>query len=224
MSTHAFAEGVLPLPADRAIRASAPFDAQTAATYNVPVLDLSEIAPEVPRPLKRVEYDKLGELGAFDDERVELLDGVIVPMTPRAPSHDAPIDRLAEKIFIRALGSRARVRIQASFAASESSEPEPDVCVVPRREYDQAHPDEAYLVVEVAISSLPKDRGVKARLYAASDVVEYWIVNVTDRAIEVHAAPSSGVYASVRVFHNGEHIRLVRFPDVVVSADDVLIP
>jgi len=187
------------------------------------VLDPRDIAPETPRPLRRSEYDRLVDMGAFEDERVELLRGVVVRMSPHGPAHDAPLDRLTE-IFVRAMGSRGKVRVQSSFVAGDGSEPEPDLCIVPRRDYDRAHPDEAYLVVEVAGSSLHKDRGVKAALYAESRVPEYWIVNVVDKVIEVHTDPHGASYGSVRILGNGEAIRLSSFPDVVIAVDDVLLP
>jgi Uma2 family endonuclease len=187
------------------------------------VLDPCEIAPETPRPLRREEYDRLVAMGAFEGERVELLRGVIVRMSPHGPGHDAPLDRLNE-LFIRALGSRAKVRVQSAFVASGGSEPEPDVCIVPRRDYDLAHPDEAYLIVEVADSSLHKDRGVKAALYAESRIGEYWIVNVIDKTIEVHTGPADGRYGTVQAYRNGQSIQLQHFPDVVVKVDDILLP
>jgi len=187
------------------------------------MLDAREIAPESPRPLRRDEYDHLVALGAFEGERVELIRGVIVHMSPHGPAHDAPLDRLTE-IFVRALGTRAKVRVQSSFVAADSSEPEPDLAVVPRQDYDQAHPSEAYLIVEVAGSSLRKDRGVKAVLYAESQVAEYWVVNLLDRVIEVYDTPEQGEYRSRRSFQNGESIRLGCFSDIVVNVDDVLLP
>ena len=189
--------------------------------YARKVLDLQEIAPEVPRPLRRAEYDQLAVSGAFDDERVELLHGVIVRMSPHGPAHDAVIDRLNE-MLVRAVGLRGKVRVQSSFNAVGDSEPEPDLAIVPRAEYDDAHPDRAFLIVEVAGSSLRKDRGFKARLYAESGVHEYWVVNLVDRVIEVSSDPAQGVYRSSRIFGKGEHVALSGFADIEVRVDDVL--
>jgi Uma2 family endonuclease len=191
--------------------------------YTGPVLSAQQLAPETPRPLRRSEYDQLVALGAFEGERVELLRGVIVRMSPHGPGHDAPLDRLTELLIV-ALGVRAKVRVQSAFVAADDSEPAPDLCVVPRREYDAAHPDRAFLIIEVAASSLSKDRNVKAPLYAESGVPEYWIVNLSARSIEVHSEPEADGYRSVQAFHNGALIQLRQFPDVFVKVDDVLLP
>jgi Uma2 family endonuclease len=185
------------------------------------VLDPQQIAPETLRPLRRLEYERLVSTGAFEDERLELLYGVIVRIGPHGPAHDAPLDRLTE-LFVRALGERAKVRVQSAFVAGDASEPEPDLAVVPRREYDEEHPSQAFLIVEVAESSLKKDRGVKARLYAESEVPEYWVVAVAEKVVEVHTMPTQGTYSSIRVYRVDERIRLQQFGDIEVSVQDIL--
>jgi Uma2 family endonuclease len=185
------------------------------------MLDPSEFAPETMRPLSRAEYERLVAIGMFEDERVELLYGAVVEMSPKGPAHESALERLLE-LFVRALVPRATVRVQSAFAASDSSEPEPDLVIVPRRSYETAHPSEAFLVVEVSQSSLGKDRGVKARVYAESGVPEYWVVNVVDGVIERHTAPRDGRYETVATHRRGERIALVCFPDVVVAVADVL--
>jgi Uma2 family endonuclease len=173
------------------------------------------------RPLKRSEYEKLVSLGAFADERLELLEGALVEMSPNGPPHFAPVQKLTA-LLVLALLKRATVRIQGPFAASDTSEPEPDVAIVPLGEYDTEHAREAYLIIEVADSSLERDRGIKQRIYAASRVPEYWIVNVRERTIEVHREPGRDGYARVEVVaHDGE-IALLQFPDVTVRVRDVV--
>ena len=174
---------------------------------------------EVLRPLRRAEYDQLIRLGAFRDERIELLDGTLVQMSPIGPPHCATIDRL-NALLSAAFVAKARVRIQGSFAAGDLSEPEPDVAVVPLADYDDAHPDRAHLIVEVAESSLAKDRGRKARLYAECLVPEYWVVNLVNRSVEVHCEPMSGSYQLVTVYERGSRIALREFPEVVLAVDE----
>jgi Uma2 family endonuclease len=174
-----------------------------------------------PRPLSRAEYDQMVDAGLFEDERVELLYGVIDKMSPKGPDHDDAIDRLNE-LLGRALAGRARIRIQNSFAASDLSEPEPDVAVVPPGDYRKAHPSEAWLVIEVSRTSLPKDRGMKAKLYAESNVGEYWVVNLVDELVMVHSDIVGGSYTRVVSYRKGETIQLLRFPDVTVAVSDVL--
>lgn len=184
------------------------------------MLDPNEIAPESPRLLSREEYRRLVELGMFAGERVELLYGTVVEMSPHGPAHDETVNALDEHLA-RALGGRAKVRVQSAFAASDGSEPEPDVTVVPRRSYRESHPTEAWLVIEVAESSLPKDRGPKARLYAQSSVEEYWIVNLVDQTLLVHRQPTERGYDEITTHRPGDVVRLLRFPDVEVPVSSM---
>ena len=189
--------------------------------YPTSVLDLSEIQPDEQRLLRRSEYERMVALGLFEEEQVELLYGVIVKMSPDGPEHDAPVSRLTE-LFVRALAGQARIRVQSAFAASDGSEPEPDLAVVPPGEYDDAHPSSAWLIVEVAKSSLAKDRGPKARLYAESGVPEYWVVNLVDTLIEVHTAPRDGLYRQITRYGVDDVIHCDRFPDLQVPVAAVL--
>ncbi len=122
---------------------------------------------EVIRPLRREEYDQLVALGAFQDERVELLDGALYAMSPIGIPHDFAVQELNE-LLVLALPGRAKVRPQMSFAASELSEPEPDLMVTPLVRWDTEQANQAHLIIEVAESSLAHDRGRKLRLYASS--------------------------------------------------------
>jgi Uma2 family endonuclease len=173
------------------------------------------------RPLRRVEYDKLIELGAFQGEHIELLEGLLVPMSPIGPPHHSTVQRLTY-ILLPALLGRATVRVQGPFAGLDLSEPEPDLAVVPVGEYDTAHPDCAYLIIEVAESSLGTDRGIKQRLYASCNVPEYWIVNMVEGHIEVYTAPKDGAYASTQCHDRTSCIRPLHFPDLEVRVADVL--
>jgi Uma2 family endonuclease len=177
--------------------------------------------PENFRPLRRVEYDELVSLGHFQNERIELINGVLVPMSPIGPQHSNAVDKLNE-ILVLALAGLARVRVQNPLAAGDISEPEPDLLVAPLAEYDVEHPAIAHLVIEVAESSLAFDRGTKLRLYAQQGVPEYWIVDVVSRCIEVYRDPASGTFASKRVFERGDSMELLRFPAVTVRVSDVM--
>lgn len=172
------------------------------------------------RTLERSEYDALVRVGAFAEERVELLYGVIVPRAPQDPEHSQPIRSLVPLLTI-ALHRRAVVQSQLPFAATDGSEPEPDVAVVPFGDYSQAHPDRAFLIVEVANSSHKTDR-LKADVYATAQVPEYWIVDVPGRAIEVRTEPMNGTYSTLRTYRPGQTIALAIFPDVTVTVDSVL--
>jgi len=161
------------------------------------------------------------ELGLFEDESVELLRGMLVAMSPSGAPHMEVIDRLTE-LLVLALNKRARVRVQGSFAAAEDSQPEPDLAVVPREDHSRAHPTTAHLLVEVSGSSLAKDRHIKAAIYAANGVPEYWIVNLVDDLIEVRTEPQGETYTRVTPYRRGESIRPTAFPDVALEVDAIL--
>jgi Uma2 family endonuclease len=114
--------------------------------------------------------------------------------------------------------------VQGPFAASEDSEPEPDLAVYPLQSYAHEHPSQALLVIEVADSSLPKDRRIKAPLYAAAGVPEYWIVDVVGRTFEIHSAPDNGRYTRMLRLTPGETIAVAAFPDVTVDVASILSP
>jgi Uma2 family endonuclease len=184
------------------------------------MLDLAQLEPERRRPITRAEYHAMGEAGLFEHEHVELLDGVIVKMSPRSLEHDSIIERLSERLLPPLVG-RARVRIQLAFVASAYSEPEPDVAIVPKNEPRADHPGHATLLIEVALTSLRFDRSTKASIYARAGVPAYWIVNVADRCIEAYSNPHADGYAERLVFRSGEHVGVPGFPDVSLAVDDV---
>jgi Uma2 family endonuclease len=184
------------------------------------VLDVTQLEPEQRRPITRGEYQAMGQAGLFQDERVELLDGVIVRKMTRGAPHDRVIERLNELLLPRLVG-RARVRIQLGFAASEFSEPEPDVAVVPKHEPSSDQPAHALLLIEVAVSSLRFDRGLKASIYARAGVPAYFVVDVEGRAIEAYTAPEAGRYAQVVTYRAEARVTVPGFPDVTFSVNDL---
>ncbi|HEU5077439.1 MAG TPA: Uma2 family endonuclease, partial [Polyangiaceae bacterium] len=104
---------------------------------------------EVPwiRPLFRDEYDKLAALGVFDNERLELLEGALVEMSPPGPPHSSSVDKLT-MLLAPAVVGRAIVQVQGPFAAERISEPQPDVMLLPPGDYSGGHPEQALLVIE----------------------------------------------------------------------------
>lgn len=176
---------------------------------------------EPTRPLRRVEYDQLVEAGVFEGEPIELLDGRLVVMSPQGTRHAAVIGLLTE-LLVPALSGRALVRVQCPLAVSELSEPEPDFAVVERRDYSSAHPTTALLAVEVAESSLRKDRDFKPALYAQAGVGEYWLVDVVGQSVTVQRQPAGARYRQARPYRRGEAITLTAFPDVTLEVDAFL--
>jgi Uma2 family endonuclease len=183
--------------------------------------DFDQILPERTRPLRRAEYDKLVDLGVFEGEKIELLQGVLVEMSPQGFEHAEVLRRLTE-LLVTAFVGRATVQVQSPIAASDESEPEPDFAVIPRGNYSRAHPEVAHLVVEVSVSSLRKDSGLKASIYAAAGIPVYWIVNVPARRVVVHDTPVNGMYQRVVTVDEQAILTLAEFPDLALKVNDFL--
>lgn len=184
----------------------------------VEALDLSAFRV---RPLRRTEYDRLIEDGSFAGEQVELLYGRVFEMSPQGRAHAFAIQQLTE-VLTPPLVGRAKVRVQLPLAASDLSEPEPDIVLAPPGDYLSEHPASAHLVIEVADSSLSMDRGPKRRTYAEAGVPEYWIVNLVDNVVEVYSGLEEGDYAQIRRCKGGDVLRVPGFADVEVALSRIL--
>ncbi|MEQ1565413.1 MAG: Uma2 family endonuclease [Myxococcota bacterium] len=182
--------------------------------------DLAVLAAEGVYRLRRADYDRLVATGALEGQQVELLHGVIVPMSPQGPPHAAVIRRLNRWLTPALLG-RAEVNVQAPFATADS-EPEPDLSVVTLGGDDDRHPTEAYLVVEVSVTSQRRDRGIKADLYASAGVPEYWVIDLATRSVLVHLDPCDGRYTSLHTRRDGDTLVVAAFPDLTLPVAEVL--
>ncbi len=154
-----------------------------------------------PHRFTRAEYHRLAAAQLFVDERVELLNGVIVTMSAQRSAHASTVQRLF-RLLLEALGTHATVRAQAPIILDDWSEPEPDIalCEPDAQDYAREHPkaSQVRLVIEVADTSLTYDRTQKASLYAASNIPLYWIVNLVERRVEMFSDPdpTAGRYRS----------------------------
>jgi len=172
------------------------------------------------------QYYGLVEQGLLGpDDRVELLEGVVVAMSPQNPPHAAATQHTAQ-VLQMAVGAAGFVRVQLPLHLGQSV-PEPDVAVVaPRSDwYASGHPTTAILVVEVAQSSIAQDRITKARIYAAAGIGEYWLINLREDVVEVMREPdaSQRCYRAVRIARRGERLGLLALP-IFVGVDDLLPP
>ena len=175
------------------------------------------------RRLTRLEYERLAAKGFFANERVELVFGMVVAMSPIDPAHGESVDRL-DAMLRQQLGDRARVRCQGAFAATDDSEPQPDLYVFPPGDYWRANPERALLVIEVARSSLDYDRDTKAPLYAQSHVDEYWLVNHAEGVVEVYRDRRDGRWRTLTTHGRGDTIAMIAFPDVQIAVSEILPP
>ena len=172
------------------------------------------------------EYHRMGEARVFpEDDRVELIDGEIVDMTPIGSRHAACVDRL-NRLLDRRVGDRAIVRVQNPVRLGDLSEPEPDLSLLVSREdfYASAHPSagDLLLVVEVSETSASVDRHLKAPLYARHGVPELWIVDLEAEEVQVHREPSADGYRSVETRGRGERLAPERLEGLEVEVAEVL--
>lgn len=169
------------------------------------------------RPLYRVEYDALVEQGFLDDEGVELLEGALVYASEEGTDHAAIIRRLLRTLIETIPASEGEVGAGNPIAATDLSEPEPDLSVFPPGgAYHTHHPTQASLLIEVSNTSLRRDLTVKARIYAQAQVPDYWVVDVTKRRVIVHRDPQADGYADVTRHRDGV-LRPLRHPAVEVD-------
>ncbi|MCC3411356.1 MAG: Uma2 family endonuclease [Microcoleus sp. PH2017_29_MFU_D_A] len=174
------------------------------------------------------EYQKLGEMGFFHpEERVELVSGNIIRMSAKGTAHTSALgrtDRLLQNLF----GNLAWVRMQDPIALDDNSEPEPDIAVVRIDPFDYAThhptPSEVYLIIEVADSSLAYDREIKAKIYARSGIVDYWVLNVNDRQLHVFREPADDGYQSEVILEETASISPLQFPAFNIAIGEMLPP
>jgi len=152
---------------------------------------ISTDSPTEPRERRftRDEYYRMAEAGLFEGQRVELLAGKILAMTPQKHRHFKAIGLVQQELAAR-FGQGFWVRVQGPLKVADGSEPEPDLAVVAGspRDYDD-HPSTALLIVEVSDTTLAFDRSTKASLYASANVGEYWVLNLGDRRLEAFRQP-----------------------------------
>ncbi len=174
------------------------------------------------------DYHRLAEAGILgEDDRVELLDGQVVEMTPIGPEHAGCVDALI-RVLSRRVGDAAMIHGQNPVVLGARGEPQPDVAVLkPRADgYRTAHPgpEDILLVVEVADTSLAADRDVKLPLYAAARIPEAWLVDLEHDVIEVHRHPGPEGYREVRTLGRGDTLAALLVATGAISVDEVLGP
>jgi Uma2 family endonuclease len=167
------------------------------------------------------EFDAMIRRGDFADteDRFELLFGEIVDMPWPDLPHESVVDELNEWSFTSLSPGAARVRVQNTLGIPAlDSLALPDIAWMRRRDYSQQRPlaEDVLLVIEVADTSLYKDRGTKAKLYAQAGITDYWIANIPMRCLEIRRDPEGEVYRTVTILQPGEEARPLAFPEIVL--------
>jgi len=160
-----------------------------------------------------------------ENDRVELIEGEIIQMSPIGSRHASSVKRLIY-FFSLLFGNKAMISAQDPIHINDYSEPQPDIVLLkPRSDfYAEKHPapEDIFLVVEVADTSGDYDRNVKIPLYARAGILESWIVNLDQKRIEMYRIPSPQGYEKVEIVSPGQTLSPQAFPELSLSVDEIL--
>jgi len=173
------------------------------------------------------EYHRMGEAGILGvDDRVELIEGEIIEMSPIGSRHAGTVARIQHLFSIRLLDQAVVWSQNPLLLVRHQSEPEPDVMLLaPRADFYSGglpEPPDVRLLVEVADSSLQYDRRTKFPLYARSGVAEAWLVDLDSGRLEVHRGAGGTGYRDVRVLRADEMFSPTAFPDLAITLRDLI--
>jgi Uma2 family endonuclease len=177
------------------------------------------------RLLTRHDFHRMGEAGILtEDDRVELLNGELIQMSPIGARHAAAVRRL-DRLFTRRL-SHAIVSAQNPISLDDYSEPQPDIAILRPRpdEYvvDHPTPRDILLLVEVMDTSQEYDRGRKLRRYAEDGIQEVWLVDLVAELIEMYRRPVGDTYRSVSRCRRGQRLQVAAFPRKWFRVNEIL--
>ena len=172
------------------------------------------------------EYIQMAQVGILSrEDRVELVDGVILEMAPIGRPHEIRVNRLA-RLLGRIVPDNIEVSIQGTIRLNDMTGPEPDITLLtPVASLDEENipqPEGILLVIEVSGSTLRSDRGEKARRYAQSGIPELWIFVLEDGEIEVCRQPALEGYSNVRRYRRGDTLTIQALPDVRLAVNELL--
>lgn len=160
-----------------------------------------------------------------EDERIELIGGDIINMTPIGSQHVACVNRM-NLWFVKNLGERAIIQVQSPIQIGQHSEPQPDIAILePVSDFYASHLPQAkdiLLIVEVADTSLEYDREVKIPLYARAGIGETWLVNLPEQYITVYTEPSESDYEVAKKFTKAKVLSSSIIPDLKVSVQELI--
>ena len=211
---------------------STTLEAQSLQTSFIPetVENGSDIYAVKPHLWTQDEYYKMAELGFFHGERVELIEGEIVEISPMNKPHAVAIS-LSNSVLREIFKEEFDVRSQLPMSFSKISEPEPDIAVVKGeiRDFIKSHPKTAELIIEVSDTTLSYDRNQKASLYAKNKIKDYWVLNLKDRRLEVYRRPIKDDtmlynfgYAERLILTAEDKVSPLVKPDVEIAVADLL--
>lgn len=171
------------------------------------------------------EYHRMIEAEILTtDDRVELLEGQIIQMSPQQPPH-AATTQWASDYLRELLAGKVTIRMQLPITLRPNSEPEPDIAVVriaPRRYLDH-HPtfDDIFLLIEVADATLRRDCKQKARTYAKAEIADYWVLDVNSRQVYVFRQPKDETYQQQTILNEDATLSMLAFPEIEVQINQL---
>ena len=173
------------------------------------------------------EYHRMARAGIFaEDDRVELIEGEVIEMSPIGLRHAAAVDRTARQFMTLAIENKVIIRVQNPMRLDTYNEPLPDITLLaPRPDFYVTHhpgPEEVLLALEVADTSLPYDRDVKIPTYAARGIHESWIEDLVNDVILVFRDPGLNGYKTALTLRRGDSVSPLAFPEFVVTVDQML--
>ena len=172
------------------------------------------------------QYHQMNAAGILtEDDRVELINGQILELSPIGTKHAACVDRL-NSLLSSLLAKKVIVSVQNPVTLNNLSEPQPDIALLKPRDdfYESAHPQaqDIFLLIEVADSSFEYDRNIKIPLYAASGILEVWLVDILQQKIIVNCQPSEDSYSQITTFARGDILEILAFPGMTIKVDSIL--
>lgn len=201
---------------EKEVRLSGIFD------YNIGVMELARKR----YPISVEMYHVMAEHGAFaPDERVELIDGEIIEISPIGSRHARCVNFLTN-FLNRMFAEQYIISVQNPIVATDNTEPQPDISVLRYREdfYKDAHPSgsDVLFVAEVADTSVEFDRSKKIPKYAAAGIPEAWLIDLESERVEVHSLPKETTYGLVKIYQRGETALSETMAELKLSVDDIL--
>lgn len=178
------------------------------------------------RLITATEYHKMAEVGILKpDDKVELLNGEIIKMSPIGSLHAGYVS-IIDELLSDALGKKVHINIQSPVRLAMFSEPEPDLSILKRRKdyylTRLPRPKDVHLLIEVADSTIEKDRKIKGPMYAKANISEYWILNINERQLEVFRDPIDGKYQYHSIVRGNDEV-LFKAYGVKIKASAIFI-
>lgn len=171
------------------------------------------------------QYHKMVDSGILtENDRVELIGGEIIEISPIGTKHTACVNRLVN-LLVQLLGKMVIVAAQNPVNLNYNSEPQPDVVLLKPRDdfYENAHPqpEDIFLLIEVADSTVIYDREEKIPLYAQANITEFWLVDINAQVVEVYQQLTAAGYQQMQKFTSGQTLSILGFPDINITINEI---